>query len=641
MFDLFRSRDKLVRYILTGLLAIVALSMVSYLVPGAGAPSGPEEQIIAKIGDEVLTMREVQMNVQAAMRSKQFPIEMIQNYIPEYINQMIAERAMAYQAQRMGFITTEKDTADAIRSMLPNLFPGGQFNAASYEAFLRQQNLSIPEFEANVHKQLLLTRLRNIILEGMIVTSDEVEKEYRRRNEKVKVEYIAFSPDKFRSKITVSDAEIKDYFDKHRGEYSSEEKRSFDLIVVDEQRVAESFSVTDADLRTMYAGNQDRYRLPERVQVRHILLTTTGKSKDETTKIEAKAADLLKQLKAGADFSELAKKNSEDPGSGSKGGDLGWVVRGQMVKNFEEAAFTQKVKELGNLVKTEYGVHIVQVMAKESAHLKPFDEVKGELAAERKRQGVFERMQQNADQIRNALQKSPAQGEEVARKLNAPMFHVDKAGASDPIQEIGVSKDLFDALASVPKGGVTPVIAAPGNKLAIGILRELIPVRPSELSEVESKVRDRVTADKARQMAAGKGSEAAEKIKSVGDDFKRLAKEMGGEIKSTPEFGPDGAAEGIGSANYLGDAFTKPVGTIFGPITISEQVFVVRVAGKSEADMSKLPDAREGIVTALKAKKSRERQELFEDGLVAQLLKDGKIKKNEDAIKRLVANYRG
>ncbi len=640
MFDLFRSRDKVVRYVLTGLLALVALSMVSYLVPGSGAPSGPEEQIIAKIGDEVLTMREVQMNVQAAMRNKQFPIEMIQNYIPEYINQMIAERAMAYEAQRMGFSATEADTADAIRSMLPNLFPGGQFNEASYSAFLQQQNLSVPEFEANVHKQLLLTRLRNLILEGMIVTQDEVEKEYRRRNEKVKVDYIAFSPDKFRAKVTVGDAEIKDYFDKHRGEYNTEDKRSFDLVVVDEQRVAESFAVTDADLRTMYAANQDRFRTPERVQVRHILLTTTGKSKDEIAKIEAKAADLLKQLKAGANFPELAKKNSEDPGSKEKGGELGWVVRGQMVKNFEEASFTQKVGDLG-MVKTEYGVHVVQVTAKESAHLKPFDEVKNELATERRRQGVFDRMQQNADQIRNAMQKSPAQGEDLARKLNASVYQVEKAGANDPLQEIGVSRDIFDSLASVQKGGVTPVVAAPGNKLAFALLREVIPSRPAELNEVESKVRDRVAADKARQMAVDKGREAAEKIKSVGDDFKRLAKELGAEVKTTPDFGPDGAAEGIGPANYLADAFSKPVGAILGPITISEQVFVVRVAGKTEADLSKLPAERETIVTALKSKKSRERQELFEDGLVAQLIKDGKIKKNADAIKRLVANYRG
>ncbi len=641
MFDLFRSRDKMVRYVLTGLLAIVALSMVSYLVPGSGTPSGGNDDVIAKIGDEVLTMREVQMNVQAAMRSKQFPIEMIQNYIPEYINQMISERAMAYQAQHMGFEANDADTASAIKSMLPNLFPGGQFNAATYEAFLRQQNLTVPEFEANVHKQLLLTRLRNIILEGMIVTNDEIEKEYRRRNEKVKVDYIAFSPDKMRSKVTISDAELKDYFAKHRPEYTTEEKRSFDLYVVSEQKVAESFTVTEADLRTMYAANQDRYRLPERVQVRHILLTTTGKSADDVKKIEAKANDLLKQLKAGGNFGELAKKNSEDPGSGSKGGELGWVVRGQMVKNFEEASFTQKVNELTTPVKTEYGYHIVQVTAKEPAHLKPFEEVKAELVTERQKQGVFDRMQQIADQVHNTLQKSPAQGEELVRKLNVSLYHVDKAGSNDPIQEVGVSKDLFDSLASVQKGGVTPTIAVPGNKIAIAILREIIPVRPAELNEVEGRVRDRLSADKARQMAADKGREAGEKLKTAGGDFKKLAKDLGAEIKTTPDFGPDGAAEGIGSSSYLADAFTKPVDTILGPLTISEQVFVVRVAAKTEADMSQLPAKREELVTQLKSKKSRERQELFEDGLVTELIKQGKIKKNDAAIKRLVANYRG
>ena len=125
-----------------------------------------------------------------------------------------------------------------------------------------------------------------------------------------------------------------------------------------------------------YNSHKDQYRTPERVHARHILLSTTNKPKDEIPKIQAKAEDLLKQIRGGADFAQLAQKNSEDPGSAAKGGDLGWVVRGQMVKNFEDTVFALKPKEVSNVMTTEYGFHIIQVLEKEPARLRPLDEVK-------------------------------------------------------------------------------------------------------------------------------------------------------------------------------------------------------------------------------------------------------------------------
>ena len=199
MFDFFRRRDRNVRIILTILLGFVALSMVAYLIPGGpGAPGmGTNDTVIAEIGDEQITMMEVQRTLQGAMRGKQFPPEMMQNYIPTLVDQMIAERAVAYQAARMGFTISEDELGNALRSMLGNLLQGG-FDKERYQAFLAQQNLTVADFESNVRKQMLLTKLRNIVLEGVVVTPDEIEGEFRRRNEKVKLDYILFNTENLR-----------------------------------------------------------------------------------------------------------------------------------------------------------------------------------------------------------------------------------------------------------------------------------------------------------------------------------------------------------------------------------------------------------------------------------------------------------
>ena len=193
MFDLFRRRDKAVRYLLGTLLGLVALSLVITLIPGYGTPSMQSEQVIAEIGDEMLTTREVQSTIQQSLRGRNVPPEMVQFYVPQLVDQMITERAVAYQAHRMGFRISDDELANAIRSMIAQYFPG-EIKREDYLRFLSQQGLTIEQFERNIRQNLLLLRLQNIALEGAIVTPDEVEKEYRRRGEKVKLQYVRYTP---------------------------------------------------------------------------------------------------------------------------------------------------------------------------------------------------------------------------------------------------------------------------------------------------------------------------------------------------------------------------------------------------------------------------------------------------------------
>ena len=640
MFDLFRSRDKAVRYLLGGLLGLVALSMVITLIPGFGSPTRAPEQVVAEIGKEQITVREVQTTLQGMMRNKSIPPEMIQLYVPQLVDQMINERALAYQAKRMGFEVTDAETANAIRSVLSQLFPTGEFNKEIYERFLAEQGLTVGEFEGNIAKNLLVLKLRNIAMEGVVVSPREVESEYHRRNDKVKLEYVVFDPAKLKSQVTTTAAEDLDYYTKNKGRFMSNERRSFDVLTADEAKVAASIDVPEAELRKAYNANKDKYRTPERVKERHILISSMNKPKDEQAKLEAKAADLLKQIRAGGDFAELAKKNSDDPGSAPKGGDLGWVTRGQMVKPFEEASFALKPNEISNLVKTDYGFHIVQVQEKEEARVKPFAEVQAELATGLKKQMVFDRMQGMVDKARLALQKSPQQAEQIARENNLIFQRVVNHGPNESLPEFGTSREVDAAVAPLKVNDVSPVFQIGQNKLAIALETGITPVRQGEFAEMQADVKKQLITEKTQKLTQEKTAEIMAKLKSGGTDLKALSKSLGLDLRSTAAFSREGAADGIGPASYLEEAFTKPVGATVGPVTVDGKIFYCKVEQLVPADMKEFAAKRDDMLLALKKRKSTERKELFEDGLVTQLVKEGKVKKYPEVIQRVGSSYR-
>lgn len=638
MFDLFRSRDKAVRIMLGGLLGIVALSMLLYLIPGAGMPSSNrDDQVVAEIGGDPVTTREIDRIIRDKTRGQQFPPEMVKFIIPQLIDQTISERAVAYQAQRMGFQVTDATLANAIRSF-PNF---SEMTPAQYASAVQQMGFaSVPDFENTIRTQLYLTDLQTVSNEGLLVTPLEVKREFDRRNEKVKINYISFDANKLKSQVKVTPAELQSYFNTVKAQFPVPETRSFELLIADPQKVAESIQVSDTQMQQFYNAHRDQFRTPERVKARHILLSTVNKPPDEVAKIKAKAEALLKQIKGGADFAELAKQNSDDPGSKANGGDLGWVVRGQMVKNFEAATFSLKPKEISDLVTTEYGFHIIQVLEKQDAHLQSFDEVKGQIADGLRKETLNDRVQNVADQARAELAKAPTAGQQIASKLGLTYEKVDKHKAGDPMPVIGSDKQVEDGLAGLKAGEVSPVMQA-GNRLLVAVIDSVTPSRPAELADVEPQVKERFEQYQAGKLATDKAQKAAELLKSNGGDLQAIAKANGLEVKTSDFFTRAGAIEGVGSASYFADAFVKPVGAAIGPVATGTQTVVGKIAEKQNPDPAKMAAERDSIVTELKQKKSDERIQLFHDSIVSQLTKEGKVKVHRDVVDRIMARYRG
>jgi len=643
MFDLFRSRAKAVRYLLGALLLMVALSMVVTLIPGYGTGGSRQDNVVAEIGKEALTVHDVQQQMQSAMRSRSFPAAMASFYAQQLVDEMISARSLVYEAKRLGIQITDEDVARALRMSIPQLFPNGQFvGADAYAAMLQQQGLTIPEFDNQLREQLLMSRLSNLVADTVVATPDEVAQEFKHRNEKVKLSYVEVSPAKLKDQVNITPEMVKGYFETNRAEFRAPEKRSIAMLVIDEASVGRKIALSDADLRKIYDANKDVFRVPERVHVRHVLLKTSGKPKEDVPKIKARAEELLKEVKAGGNFAEIAKKNSEDPGSAAKGGDLGWIVRDQTVKAFENAAFTLKPNEISDLITTEYGFHVIQVLEKEPAHVRPFEEVKEQIATERKRQQVFDTMQRVADQAHDDLVKHPQEAAEIAARYDMTIEKADRVGRGDRVPEFGNNPDFNDAIAGLVRGGVTPVMQAPGNKLAIAVVSDIFPERPAELAEVEPRIRQRLTAQRLTDLVNQRSAEVAEKAKASGGDLKKVAQQMGLEVKGTQEFGADGAADGIGPAGVVAEGFQLPVGSVFGPVTAGQDSrFVCKVDTRTQADMSLLPAQRADIQAAIKGRKSRDRVQLFMDSIRTALIREGKVKVHKDVLERVVAGYHG
>ena len=535
MFDLFRSREKTVRILLGGILLLVSLSMLTYLIPNYNTGDS-SDTVVAQIGSDTITVPEVQRSVQDNMRQRQWPAELLPNYAPRVVDQMITDKALAYEATQLGFQVSDQDLADAIRQLIPNLFPDGKFvGKDAYASVLAQNNVTIPQFEADLKQQILITKLREIAVEGTIVTPAEIEESYKGQNEKIKVQYVKLTSDKYRSEVQPSIEEMQNYFKVNSATFQVPEKKNLVILIADQAKMQASLTPTDAELQSLYNQNQATFRVPERVHVRHILLKTQGKPATEDAAIKAKAEDLLKQIHAGGNFADLAKKNSEDTGSAAKGGDLDWIARGQTVPEFEQAAFTLKPGETSGLVKTQYGYHIIQVLGHDQARLKPFEEVKADLATQWKAQRVSQMMENISDKAQMTLQKDPAHPEKVAADFNMQVIRADNVEPGKPLPEIGTNADFSQAIADLKKGQVSQPVALPGNKIALAEVTDVMPPRPATFDEAKDQIRDKLVANrltvaaaKPRQGTGGQGQSGWRRPGQGGQSDGRRGEDLGG-----------------------------------------------------------------------------------------------------------------
>jgi peptidyl-prolyl cis-trans isomerase D len=643
MFDLFRSRDKAVRIVLGGILVLVAVTMVVTLIPGFGSSTGgvSNDPVLAEVAGQKITASEAQAQFQVISQQAQISPSMMQVYFPQFLDSMIGQRAAVYYARnKMGLTVSDQEVLTAVMSVNPQFFQNGVLtNQAQFEQYIAStQNQTVDQYLDNMRDQLIMKKLQDSVLQGIVVTPAEIKDAYIKKYERAKIQYIAFPAAKFMDQVKPTAEELQKYFNSHRDEYIDPAKSDFQVVVLDQDKLEKTITVSDAQLHQAYSDSLDNFRTPERIHVRHILLKTDGKTDAQKAALKAKAEDLLKQLKSGADFAALAKKNSDDTASAVKGGDLGWIVRGQTVPEFESAAFALQPNQLSSVVTSQYGYHIIQVLEKQPARLKTFDEVKDELTTELRKQAVTDKMEKVGDEIHDALVKDPTSAAAVAAKYGADLVAVPDGKAGDAIPTLGKAPEIDNALALMKPNDVSSELVLPANRLAVVVLKARVAAHRAEYSEVADQVRQKYVLDQANLLAQKAAADAAAKLQQ-GADLEELAKELKLDVTTSMFFGRADAVEGLGSAAYVEDAFTKPVGAVEGPVTIQGRPVVWKVIDKMKADLAAMGAEREALLTSIKQKKASERNSLLLDSILTMLVKDGKVKRYPENVQHLMATY--
>src|ERR1700719_1576499 len=443
------SRKTGMRILLGVVVLLLGGSMLLYLVPqtpGTGEASSTD--IVAKVGDETVSAAEVRQQLSEIEQRNQVPKQLESLYVRQILNQLIFQKEMEYEAKRLGIRVSEQEQADRIRQFLPTAYNGDTFVGIDrYAAEVQARfQMTVPVFEDLIRQGLLQEKFRKLVTDGISVGPAELQDEFLYRNEKVKIDYALIKPEDLEAKITPDEAEIKATYEKNRSKYQVPEKRILRYALADVNQIRQTIQICDKELKDQYQQDIQQYQVPNRVHVQHILLMTVGKTDAEVEEVHQKAEDVLKQAKKGAKFDELAKKYSEDPGTKDKGGDLGFITQGQTVPEFEKTAFSQPVGSISDLVKTQYGFHIIKVLEKETAHTKPFEEVKDSIKAPLMLSKADRQAGDLADKLSAAIRQSNKVSlDDLAKQFHLMVGETRPVSALDPILELGNSKEVKDA----------------------------------------------------------------------------------------------------------------------------------------------------------------------------------------------------
>jgi peptidyl-prolyl cis-trans isomerase D len=646
------------KIILSGILLVFCGAMVITLIPGglgSELTGQPSQGVVAKVDGQDITTVEVQERARAlaqqqiaqygAMGKQLLPMIMPQA-TSQAIQQLIAGKAIVAEANRLGLKATDADLRDELEHGRygSTLFPGGKFiGQEAYEGLLSQNNLTVEVFERDVKNDILQQKLVTLVTGSAAVSPAEIRQQFQKSNTKVKFDYAVLSQDDIRKGLHPTDQELKAFYERNKASYNNSipEKRKIEYVFLDKNKVLGQIQVTPEDVRAYYDQHQDQYRVPEEVKVSHILIKTPSPGADGKVdekgleEARKKAEDVLKQLKSGAKFEDLAKKYSEDPGSGKQGGDLGWIGRGRTVPEFEKSAFSLTKGQLSDLVKSSYGFHIIRSEDKHEAHLKTIDEVKDQIEPLIKQQKAG-RMMENSG---NALLEQARGGglDKAAAAKGLSVVNTDFVGRTDVLPGIGVTPQFMDAVFAAREKAPPDLAQLSQGAVVFQVLGIRPPATPS-FEEIHQRVENEFKNERASILLNQKAQELSDRAKSE-HDLKRAAKELGASMKTSDFVLPDGQVPDIGSmTGQASVAFTLKPGEISGPITTGNNAAVLSILDKQEPTEQDFTAKKDQIRDSLLRSKQQDLFGLFLVNLRQQMEKTGKIKVNEQEMKNLTRN---
>jgi peptidyl-prolyl cis-trans isomerase D len=625
-------------------LAIVVVAFVLLYIPnflrngiGGGVAGAGTRDVIASVDGQKITVgqfrRAYQQQMQAYRRAyggniddrllKQMGIDR------RILQQMIDEEAGLAEARRLGITTSDEEVRARILS-LPAFQENGQFiGDARYRQLLQMSDppRRPPEFEEEVRRSLTLGKLQGALTDWMTVSDADVTAEFKRRNEKVKLAVVSFPADKFLAETTATDAEIAQQFEQHKPDYRIPEKRKVKYAFLDVQAIRNRTLVSPQDVQRYYEDNEQQYSTPEQVRASHILLKTEGK---DDAAVKKQAEDLLAKAKGGADFAELATKFSEDDSSKVKGGDLGSFPKGQMVPEFDAVAFTLQPGQISDVVKSQFGYHIIKVMEKKAPTKRTLDEVRAQIEDQLKSQRAQEEAQRTVKDLTGKVQK-PADLDTVLKPRGFVAGETDFFARNEPVAGLGMAPAVGTRAFELKEGEVSEAVQTPQGYAFLTLTGKQDARTPS-LDEVKARVREDVVKRKAVETARQKAASVAARLKT--GDFAAAAKAAGLEVKTTELVARGSPIADAGVSPAIDTvAFALPAGGVSDPIVTNNGAVVVKVVERAAVSDQDLAKGRDGVRTELLT----ERRNQFFSAYMAKARERMQINVNQQTVAQLLA----
>jgi peptidyl-prolyl cis-trans isomerase D len=639
------------KIVLSGLLLLICAAMAITLIPGGlgGDLMGtPGKGIVAKVSGEDITVEQVRQTARQMLQQQGAQLGpnaavLLPFFAQRAADQLIDRQALLTEAQHLGLKATPQEVKDELQHGRYGqvFFPGGNFvGEAEYQTMLQRANLTPAMFEESVGKEIVISKLQALITGSAAVSDAAIRQEFAKQNTKVKFDYAVLKEDDIKKGLHPTTEELKAFYDSHQKNYANSvpEKRKIKYAVLDTGKVQGGVQLTRDDLQAYYNQHRDQYRVPEQIKVSHIWIKMPlpgpdGKIDDKgVVEAQRRAEDLLKQLKNGAKFEDVAKKSSEDTGSANVGGSLGWIGKSQMGAEFEKAASALPKGKISDVVKTLDGFHIIRVDDKQDAHMKTLDEVKGEIEPILKEQKTQVIAQKQAEDL---LQQAKAQGlDAAAAAKGVSLVTSDFFSRRDLVPGLGPAPQFMDAVFSAAEKS-PPEMAATSQGFAVFQLLAVNPPSTPTFEEIRTRVEEQFKNERANILLSQKTQELSDRAKTE-HDLKKAAKELGATVKASDFVLPDGQVPDIGSmTGQASVAFSMKPNDISGPInrgTNGVVISVLEVQGPSDAEFAA---KRDQIRDMLLQGKQQELFGLFVTNLRDQMEKSGKIKINQEELKTL------
>ncbi|MBI4456383.1 MAG: peptidylprolyl isomerase [Acidobacteria bacterium] len=545
----------------------------------------------------------------------------------QVLNQLVSSQVILLEADKMGISATDEEVFDVIRK-IPAFQENGNFiGSVRYAQILKANNTTPAEFEEGIHRDIVREKFQGVITDPVIVTADDVRAEYASRNQEAVIQFVALDPAETEKTLHPNEADLKAFFEQNRGRYKSTEQRRVEVMTFDVGQYATKVTISEDELKRRFQANPGE----EEVRASHILLKVDDPAKEP--EVKQKAEKVLKEARAGADFAKLAEKYSEDISGKGSGGDLGYFTRGRMVPEFEKVAFSLPAGQISDLVKTQYGYHIIKVTDK---RVPSFESKRPILEIEARREQGEQISEKQANQAYVELVNHKKDFSTVAKEYGAAVTTSGLFGQSEPIQGLGTPAEFSAQVFQIKnKGELGRPYKAWRGWLIPRLVDIVLPGNPEF-----SAVKDRITNDYKREKAQDAAKQRAFDIAAAAKDgnLEAAAKKYTVSMVTSKPFKKDTAVDpSLGASQEISSkALAMSPGEVAQPIQVGSKYVVFKLKEKTPVDMTKFEMEKENLRQTLLNQKKNNLFSSYIAFLVEKRRAENKITVNQNLIDQIV-----